>query len=139
MLIGYCSNVKAYYLFYPITSKFIVSKDVTFNEDAGWNWNMSSKIEITPFVIYEELFKQLCSSTAEGNIASRVNIPAQSNNFRRTQSKVNGEGSCGSELDTSVESPVRKTRSLAEIYENCTLALNVTDPCTYEEATKIEV
>lgn len=139
VFICYYSDTKAYRLFNLITSKVIVSGDVTFNEDAGWNWKLSSKIETTPFVIYEESSEESGNSPVEGNAASSVNIPAESNNSCGTQSGAIGEGSCGGEHDTSVESPARKIRSLAETYENYTFALNVTDPCTYEEVEEIEV
>lgn len=35
VFIGYCLDSKAYQLLNPVTSKVIVSSDVTFNEDVG--------------------------------------------------------------------------------------------------------
>lgn len=35
VFIGYCLDSEAYQLFNPVTSKVIMSSDVTFNEDAG--------------------------------------------------------------------------------------------------------
>jgi len=36
--VGYNTVTKGYRIFQPLTGKFIISKDVTFDEDAKWNW-----------------------------------------------------------------------------------------------------
>ncbi|KAL4272302.1 hypothetical protein GQ457_13G009650 [Hibiscus cannabinus] len=38
IFVGYCSQSKAYRLFSPCDSKIIISRNVTFNEDARWTW-----------------------------------------------------------------------------------------------------
>ena len=39
MFIGYNEESKAYKLLDPITGKLVISRNVTFNEDASWNWS----------------------------------------------------------------------------------------------------
>jgi hypothetical protein len=41
---------KAYRLFDPVSKEIIVSRDVVFEENKGWNWNMSRE-EITSDVL----------------------------------------------------------------------------------------
>ena len=49
-MLGVSDESKAYRLFDPISKKIIVSRDVIFEENKGWNWNMSSE-EITSDVL----------------------------------------------------------------------------------------
>ena len=41
VLLGVSDESKAYRLFDPVAKKIIVSRDVVFEENEGWNWNMS--------------------------------------------------------------------------------------------------
>ena len=41
VLLGVSDESKAYRLFDPVSKKIIVSRDVVFEENEGWNWNMS--------------------------------------------------------------------------------------------------
>jgi hypothetical protein len=50
VLLGVSDESKAYRLFDPISKKIIVSRDVVFEENKGWNWNMSME-EITSDVL----------------------------------------------------------------------------------------
>jgi hypothetical protein len=50
VLLGVSDESKAYRLFDPISKEIIVSRDVVFEENKGWNWNMSRE-EITSDVL----------------------------------------------------------------------------------------
>ena len=43
VLLGVSDESKAYRLFDPVAKKIIVSRDVVFEENEGWNWNMSKE------------------------------------------------------------------------------------------------
>ena len=47
VLLGVSDETKAYKLFYPITKKIIISKDMIFEEDKSWNWE-EERAESTP-------------------------------------------------------------------------------------------
>jgi hypothetical protein len=38
VFLGVSENSKAYRMFYPISNKIIISRDVVFEEDKQWNW-----------------------------------------------------------------------------------------------------
>ena len=42
--IRYSEHSKAYKLYNPIINKVIISRDVIFDEDTIWNWNIEEKI-----------------------------------------------------------------------------------------------
>ena len=43
VFIGYASRSKGYKLYNPINGKVIISRDVVFDEDYSWEWDISSK------------------------------------------------------------------------------------------------
>lgn len=43
IFVGYGTSEKGYRLFDPDTGKIILSKDVTFDKNACWNWNYESE------------------------------------------------------------------------------------------------
>lgn len=47
VFMGYSTITKGYRIFQPLTGKFIISRDVTFDEDAEWNWEKSEPIRQT--------------------------------------------------------------------------------------------
>lgn len=71
VIIGYCTNTKTYRLFNPATSKIIVSRDVTFHEATGWNWNMNGKIDATPLIMYEDALEEMCNPADKANLVPR--------------------------------------------------------------------
>lgn len=42
-------------MFNPATSKVIVSRDVTFSEAMGWNWNWRGNVEAALLIMYEDI------------------------------------------------------------------------------------
>ena len=43
ILVGYNENSKAYRLYNPISKKIIISRDVHFNEEESWKWNVAEQ------------------------------------------------------------------------------------------------
>ena len=43
VLLGVSDESKAYRLFDPINKKVLISKDVVFEEQTGWNWKQNAK------------------------------------------------------------------------------------------------
>lgn len=136
-LLGYCSDSKVYRLYNPITCKVIVSSDVVFNEEAGWNW--SNKTDVTPLIMYQDLTEDTWNPGDDDSSPSRSPSIDQSQGQAASPSGgVTGDDNCV-DATTSAESPVRKVRLLTDIYESYTFVLNVADPITYEEASKTEI
>jgi hypothetical protein len=52
VFLGYEQGSKAYRLFDPVANRVHVSRDVVFDEDASWDWSISSHTnDDTPFVV----------------------------------------------------------------------------------------
>ncbi|KAG6385388.1 hypothetical protein SASPL_154223 [Salvia splendens] len=49
IFIGYSSQSKAYKLYIPLSGKVIISRDVVFHEDAGWDWESKQDDSYTLF------------------------------------------------------------------------------------------
>lgn len=47
-MVGYSENSKAYQLYNPMSRKITISRDVIFNEDESWNWDVVGEAE-SPF------------------------------------------------------------------------------------------
>lgn len=139
VFIGYCLNSKAYRWFNPIISTIIISRDLTFNEDAGWDWNCSHKSESTPVVIYDDSPLDTCCPTEESGLKSGASSANQFKDGDATLVKSNNGENSDQDANSGEESLVRKVRSLKYIYESCTFALNLSDPTTHAEAVKTEV
>ena len=43
IFVGYSESSKAYKLYNPITKKIIISKDLKFNEEESWDWDIHEK------------------------------------------------------------------------------------------------
>ncbi|KAK4425894.1 hypothetical protein Salat_1783400 [Sesamum alatum] len=56
VFLGYDENSKGYKCFDPIAKKVVVSRDMKFEEDASWNWNIQrgEKYCILPHLEEEE-------------------------------------------------------------------------------------
>lgn len=118
VLVGYCSESKAYRLFDPIASKVIVSRDVIFHENSRWNWEANGSGSV---ITLEEL-----NSSEDGD---KNNSGAEkTNNSEGSSSSSDAARDLSSSGGASDESPPWKTRSLAEVYNSCTYALHVGDP-----------
>ncbi|KAL4353097.1 hypothetical protein GQ457_06G014620 [Hibiscus cannabinus] len=98
IFVGYCSQSKAYRLFSPCDSKIIISRNVTFNEDARWTWE-----ERAGDVKFELASEETAPQT-------EVLQPPSPN----PSSPPTSPSSSGSSSDD--ETPPRRFKSLAEIY-----------------------
>ncbi|KAK8956512.1 hypothetical protein KSP39_PZI000036 [Platanthera zijinensis] len=126
ILVGYSEQSKAYRLFNPSTNTFCVSRNVTFNEEATWDWNQSLPIVQTQPLIPPD---SLTSFNNDGE--QDVNVRQEPVEPRRGEVREIEE-------EEEPQSPPRKTRRLSEIYHQANLALLGTTPTSYTEAIKEE-
>lgn len=120
IFIGYCAQSKAYRLYNPVGGKVIISRDVIFDEAGEWKWevnNGSAQIQ---------LLAENTGPTCE----------VQERSTTSPHSTPTSSPSSTSE-ESSEQTPPRKFRSLAEIYE-CTFDFFASDPTTFKEAIKNE-
>lgn len=71
------------------------------------------------------------SRTTEVNNSDSVAVSSSDSDLSLWQAKQASDSSVD-------ESPTPKVRTLKELYESCSYALNVTDPSNFEEAEKLE-
>ncbi|TXG68564.1 hypothetical protein EZV62_003499 [Acer yangbiense] len=98
VLLGYATNSKGYRVFILQTKKLIISRDVQVDEDAYWDWE-NDQIQRSA---------QLADLDVDP-IATNVQNEAEIEN---------------EEPVAESDSPVLKTKSLEEIYENCSFAVS---------------
>lgn len=110
IFIGYSDESKAYRLINPKTNELIISRDVHFDEMKAWDWKTKNSNE---------------SKETEDSGANSMVDPDSQNIL-------------DSDSDSEV-SPVRKVRSLREIYDLSNIALFSCEPHKFEEAVKNEV
>lgn len=132
IFVGYCFNSKAYRLFYPLTGKIVISRDVRFDEQNYWEWNTESTEThrfISPSI---PLTDETNSSNSVGDTEGDDNEGVISSADKRS---TEAQESPNDNQDE--ETPPGKVRLLREIYENCSFTLTVSDPVTFEEDEKI--
>ena len=112
IFVGYSSQSKGFKVYNIETKKVIISRDIKVDEDATWNW-VEGKSERRQTVTTHTLPD-----------------PEPSQPTDPTNSDSDGESSTNSS-----ESPPKKMRSLAEIYD-CNRV--VVEPHCYEEASQYE-
>ena len=119
VFIGYNVESKAYKLFDPVTGKLVISRNVTFCEDAAWNW--SENANSTHRSILEDDEEHSEDSHAENSHSTNIQ-------------PLNSEDPS---LNIDQDTPMRY-KSLTELYDTCSFALSVTDPIIFDEATKCD-
>lgn len=145
MLLGVSGELKAYQLFDPTTNKILISRDMSFEEDKGWNWGRTTQEVRQDVLVWEgcdedkaeEYGNEEEAATETNNedqefIAPTVNQEAQSdvlsaaNRSRRAppylQDYVSGEGLSKEEDESN----------------NLVMFASYEDPCSFEEATTEE-
>ncbi|XP_075473413.1 putative mitochondrial protein AtMg00820 [Primulina tabacum] len=122
IFIGYSDESKGYRLWNPIKNLLVVSRDVVFDEMAAWQWNeyVCQSPPIHDFV--EPPFFHNCESHPSTSQQSPKPTTVESD----------------SEI-SDPDSPIRKVRSLHEIYDSCILALFSNEPQFYDEAKNNDV
>ena len=111
IFVGYSSTTKGYRVYQPSKQKVIVSRDIKFNEDSAWNWEKTeedpNQPTPRPILIQEQ--------QRDDDIIDQQEVDIVDD-------------------ETYDHTPVRGTRSLANIYARCNLV--VFEPAGYEEAAK---
>jgi Reverse transcriptase (RNA-dependent DNA polymerase)/gag-polypeptide of LTR copia-type/Integrase core domain/GAG-pre-integrase domain len=137
IFVGYPDGTKGYRLYNLEKKKLVISRDVIFDEKAFWNWEEEKvQIQSVPTIIsigelenpIIELQQQGSTSQQEGSSSTPTPTPIEVSNS-------NTDSTAREELTTS-ESPPRRVRSLAEIYESCNFS--IIEPQSFEEAEKHE-
>ncbi|KAG8480141.1 hypothetical protein CXB51_024917 [Gossypium anomalum] len=100
IFVGYSSINKGYRVYDPSTKKFLVSRDVRFDEGKIWSWN-DSDARLTD----EDQLENSLELAEEGPVDEDFN-----------------------------EEPVRGTRTIADIYQRCNVA--IVEPSNFKEAAK---
>lgn len=128
VFIGYDGKSKGYKLYNPINGKIVVSRDVEFNEDASWNWEVheDSFNKFFPFFNENNQEEETCQSAVP---TTTPNTP--SSTFSSSESS--NEGS-------------QRMRTIQDLYENTEVIDDVslfsllaeTTPLSFEEASKEE-
>lgn len=123
IFIGYSHQSKAYRLYNPVSGNVIISRDVVFNEEASWEWSPNKEKPVV----------SVRSDNGEDDTAA----PTDTGLSTPTNSSCSStESSHCSSFGSSTETLPRKFRSLAEIYESCSLALLAADAICYEDAAE---
>ncbi|CAL5340443.1 unnamed protein product [Camellia sinensis] len=128
IFIGYCTQSKAYRLYNPLSGKFLIRRDVVFDENASWDWRGSD----------EKMQQQVPMSIGISPNESQVPIPTSSSGSSMASPSSPTRDFSPTLEESSDETPPRKFRSLRDIYESCQFALTVSDPMTYGEAATKE-
>lgn len=103
IFLGYAAQSKGYRVYKVEAKKVVVCRDVKIDEDAYWNWK-TNQVEYC------------CSDQQQTRTVPAV--PESDSNF---------------DTDSDFDSPPLRTKSLAEIYESCNLAIS--EPSNYVEAS----
>ncbi|CAL2249603.1 unnamed protein product [Prunus armeniaca] len=114
IFLGYSTQSKGYRVYNPKTKKFMITRDVEFDELASWNWE-EEKVEKKSVTI-----TQSCREETE---ESPSTIPQPT-----TPPAIQDEGS---------PEPEQRTRSLQDIYETCNFI--TIEPENFEAVVKEEI
>lgn len=139
IFIGYCLKTKAYKMYNPNTGKVLLSRDVVFREDARWDWGSGNNTRSV--YVWDDAFpvEPSCVSP-QSNTNQGGENDLQVEQITHSQSSEAAEipnRAPANHVNTSEDdSPPRRTRQLSDIYSNCSFALLVADPITYEDAAK---
>lgn len=131
VFIGYAAQSKAYRLYNPLTGKIIVSRNVVFDEEAGWSWERREVNNNVQQTIGFDGSEEESNEQVNAHTPSTPSTPSSQNSW--SSSSPSPSSSLSS---SSSNSGPRRYRSLTDVYEACDFALLVTDPTKFEEAEK---
>lgn len=138
VFIGYYSKTRAYKLYDPTNCKVIVSRDVVFQKNIGWNWDVNQSSTSTLTVEDSEEGVVIPSNACDSSLREEpINSDSEGSNNSCPTSRATGMDNC-QEQGHSDDSPPRRYKALSDIYQSCSFALNVAEPVTYIEAAKSE-
>ena len=154
VLLGVSDESKAYKLYDPVSKKIIISKDVIFEEDVCWNWDIQ-KVECRPYLLewkndYENDIEGVEGNEEGGNNDDNNDASNDNNNDDTANSIESNSSSSEHHEDDSpnaIEGRVRKTPSWMADYEtgeglsdednlNAMMMLAEDDPLSFEKASK---
>lgn len=129
VFIGYATQSKAYRLYNPLTGKIVVSRNVVFNENAGWNWKQRDSCDsIQQNIVGTDCSEEDVTVPSNDQQSSSPPTPLSSSNHSSSSS------SSPSSSSSSDDSAPRKYRTLVDLYANCNFALMAADPTSFDEA-----
>ncbi|GAU19660.1 hypothetical protein TSUD_185760 [Trifolium subterraneum] len=156
VLLGVSEESKAYKLYNPVEKMIIVSRDVVFEEQKGWNWDKKMTSVSTDQAID---FEESNDREIENETVNAGNdTPAQDEENQQDETEVVEESDYDSDNDGQ-QSRVRRPPSYLRDYvtnlddkeagnvaqetddviQNYALFSSNGDPTTYEEASKLEI
>lgn len=152
VLLGVSDESKAYRLFDPVSKKIIVSRDVVFEENEGWNWNMSSEEMVSDVLEWGDSEEERDATENEEEFGAEAN-----ENEEAGSNSTNGVGSSSTSSPSSeshdenspgsVQGRARQVPRWMQDYEtgeglseeedlSAMAVLTEVDPITFEEAVK---
>lgn len=126
-------------MYNPLMDKVTLRRDVVFREHSRWDWNAntnSKSMHVQDDMLLCELDNEAQSSSG-GHSMDTCDFEEQKE-AQQPQFTVEGVAQASTELGEASddESPPRRTRQLSDTYNNCSFALHVADPITYEDIAK---
>jgi hypothetical protein len=113
VFIGYSEQSKAYRLYNPVTKKFVVSRDVQFQEDKSWDEKM-----VGSFFPSTEIKEQVAEEQSPSPITPILITPTTHDSTEERGQPTRGPCSSSDSNPTISSLKMQKTRNLKEIYEH---------------------
>lgn len=137
IFVGYCSESKAYKIYNPLTDKMITSRDVTFNKGSQWDWDIGGRSTHSITIEGSNGNEDSSGMNIEQGVTEAAGNATHGNDVIHGSGVVETEGELGEHaIAPTDDTPPRRVRTLQDVYERCSFALNVADPFTFEEAYK---
>lgn len=151
VFLGVSEGTKAYKLFDPTTKKVIISRDVVFDEEQGWNWGMTSEEEASDVlgIEEEELSGEIQAETDETNIAPDPvpdHVPdPEAGPELNVEPQIEEEAEPNTRLSLRNRAPPRYLQDYVrgeslndeeEEVQYVAMYVSLDDPYTYKEAVK---